>query len=167
LRAAFFAWSAALGKILTVDNLRKRLIIIVDRCCLCKRDGEFVDHLFLPCDVAPATWNNILTCFGMSWVMPKSYQLVCMLVEVWKAEECYDLEDGAICILWCFWKEINLKSSMKDILASFFHKLYLWTVVFYLHCRLALLIFLFVVLYLVRCFLLYISSVLRSALCFQ
>jgi hypothetical protein len=38
LRAAFFAWSVALDKILTVDNLRKRHIIIVDRCCLCKRD---------------------------------------------------------------------------------------------------------------------------------
>jgi hypothetical protein len=35
-RAAFFTWSAALGKILTMDNLRKRHIIIVDRCCLCK-----------------------------------------------------------------------------------------------------------------------------------
>ncbi|XP_062162103.1 uncharacterized protein LOC133869164 [Alnus glutinosa] len=33
-RAAFFTWSAALGKILTVDNLRKRHLIIVDRCCL-------------------------------------------------------------------------------------------------------------------------------------
>jgi len=50
--AAFFAWSAALGKILTVDNFRKRHIIIVDRCCLCKRDGESVDHLLLHCDVA-------------------------------------------------------------------------------------------------------------------
>jgi hypothetical protein len=37
-RAAFFSWSAALGKIFLVDNLRKRHIIIVDRCCLCKRD---------------------------------------------------------------------------------------------------------------------------------
>jgi hypothetical protein len=49
---AFFAWSVALGKELTVDNnLRKRNIIIVDRCCLCKRDRESVDHLLLHCDV--------------------------------------------------------------------------------------------------------------------
>jgi hypothetical protein len=39
-KAAFFTWSAALGRILTLDNLRKRHIILVDRCCLCKRDGE-------------------------------------------------------------------------------------------------------------------------------
>jgi len=41
-----------------------------------------------------------------------------------------------ICIFWCVWREINLicfedfESSMEDILASFFHMLYLWTVVF-------------------------------------
>jgi len=41
------------------------------------------------------------------------------------------------CIFWCVWKEKNLRcfedleSSMEDILASFFHTLYLWTVVFF------------------------------------
>jgi hypothetical protein len=69
-RAAFFSWSAALGKILIVDNLRKRHIIIVDKCFLCKRDGESVNHLLLHCDVASTMWNNIFTRFGMSWVMP-------------------------------------------------------------------------------------------------
>jgi hypothetical protein len=52
--ATFFLWSAALGKILIVKNLRKRHIIIVDRCCLCKRDGESVDHFLLHYDVASA-----------------------------------------------------------------------------------------------------------------
>jgi uncharacterized protein with PIN domain len=53
--AAFFAWSATLGKIFTVDNLRKMYIIIVDRCCLCKRDEESVDHLLLHF----ALWNTL------------------------------------------------------------------------------------------------------------
>ena len=46
LKVAFFAWSAALGKILTMDNLRKRQLIVVNWCCLCKLNGESVDHLF-------------------------------------------------------------------------------------------------------------------------
>jgi hypothetical protein len=79
-RAAFFTWSAALGRILTLDNLRKRHIIIVDRCCLCKRDGESVDYILLHCDVASALWNNIFSCFGISWVMPRS---VLDLVTCW------------------------------------------------------------------------------------
>jgi hypothetical protein len=53
LRAAFFAWSATLGKIFTLDNLKKH-VIVMDRCCMCKRDGESVDHLLLHCDVASA-----------------------------------------------------------------------------------------------------------------
>jgi len=40
LRVTFFGWSAALGKILIVDNLCKRHVIMVDWYCLCKRDGE-------------------------------------------------------------------------------------------------------------------------------
>jgi hypothetical protein len=68
--AVFFTWSAVLGKILPLYNLRKRHIIIVDKCCLCKRDGESVDHIFLHCDVASALWNNFFFRFGISWVMP-------------------------------------------------------------------------------------------------
>jgi hypothetical protein len=33
-RVAFFVWPATLGKILTVDNLRRRAIINVDWCCM-------------------------------------------------------------------------------------------------------------------------------------
>uniref|UniRef100_A0A2N9HJW1 Reverse transcriptase domain-containing protein n=1 Tax=Fagus sylvatica TaxID=28930 RepID=A0A2N9HJW1_FAGSY len=41
-RIAFFSWTAALGKLLTIDNLRKRHLIIVDWCCLCKSSGAAV-----------------------------------------------------------------------------------------------------------------------------
>uniref|UniRef100_A0A7N2MW27 Reverse transcriptase zinc-binding domain-containing protein n=1 Tax=Quercus lobata TaxID=97700 RepID=A0A7N2MW27_QUELO len=34
-RVAFFVWTAALRKILTIDNLRKRKIRIIDWCCMC------------------------------------------------------------------------------------------------------------------------------------
>jgi hypothetical protein len=54
VKVAFFAWTAALGKILTMDNLRKRHVIVIDWCCMCKRHGESVDHLLLHCEVASA-----------------------------------------------------------------------------------------------------------------
>jgi hypothetical protein len=50
-----------LGKILIVDNLWKRHVIIVDRCCLCKRNGESMDHILLHCAVAFALWNALFT----------------------------------------------------------------------------------------------------------
>jgi hypothetical protein len=66
MRVAFCAWSAALCKILTLDNLKKRHVIMVDRCCMCKKNGKSMDHLLL------AMWNALFTHFGMSWVMPTS-----------------------------------------------------------------------------------------------
>jgi hypothetical protein len=70
-RAAFFLCSTALGKILSLDNLRKRHVIVIYRCYICKKTGESVDHLLLYCDVASALWSSLFSCFGMSWVMPR------------------------------------------------------------------------------------------------
>jgi hypothetical protein len=70
LKVAFFTWSAALRKILTMDNLRKRHFILVNRYCLCKLNGESVDLLLLHCEVANALWNAIFSHFRLSWVMP-------------------------------------------------------------------------------------------------
>jgi hypothetical protein len=67
---AFFAWTVAQEKILTLDNLRKKRVIVSDRCCMCKLNGESVDHLLLHCEVACALWNAIFSRFSLSWVMP-------------------------------------------------------------------------------------------------
>jgi hypothetical protein len=115
----------------------KRHIIIVDKCCFCKRDGEYVDHLLLHCDMTYALWTNIFNCFGMSWVMPR--RVIDLFACWWKSGRPMSAaiwKIVSICIFWCVWKEKNLrcfedlKSSIEDILALFFHTLYLWTVVF-------------------------------------
>jgi hypothetical protein len=41
-----------LGKTLTLDNLRKRNVIVVDWCCMCKRSRESIDNLLLHCEVS-------------------------------------------------------------------------------------------------------------------
>jgi hypothetical protein len=53
-RVVFFAWFAALQKILTMDNLQKWRVIVMDRCCMCKRNGKSVNHLLIYCEVACA-----------------------------------------------------------------------------------------------------------------
>jgi hypothetical protein len=136
-RAALFVWTAALGKILTADNLRKRKTIIVDRCYLCKRDGESVDHLLLHCDVASTQWNLVFSRFGMSWVMPS--RVIDLFACWWKAgrpRSAAVWKMVPICIFWCAWKERNLRcfedmeNSLENIVASFFRMLYFWTVAF-------------------------------------
>jgi hypothetical protein len=55
----------------SISHLKKRLVIVVIWCYLCKRNGESVDHLVLHCEVSCATWNEIFSRIGLSWVMPR------------------------------------------------------------------------------------------------
>jgi hypothetical protein len=74
-RAAFFVWSVALDKILTLDNLKRRNIVLVNRCGMCKKEDEYIDHLFLHCERAQFLWNAFLVvlawlglCLGGLWI---------------------------------------------------------------------------------------------------
>ena len=51
-QVAFIVWTIAWGKCLTINNLRKRKVWILDWYYMCKYNGESVDHLFLHCLVA-------------------------------------------------------------------------------------------------------------------
>uniref|UniRef100_A0A7N2MU36 Ultraviolet-B receptor UVR8 n=1 Tax=Quercus lobata TaxID=97700 RepID=A0A7N2MU36_QUELO len=108
-RVAFFAWSAALGKCLTIDNLRKRKVCILDWCYMCKRSSESVDHLFLHCPVASELWDMVFGLFGVCWIMPSS---VVGLFACWQGHFGH-LRNGVIwkvvplCLMWCIWKERN------------------------------------------------------------
>jgi len=68
-RVAFFVWTATLGKILTHDNLRRRGIVVVEWCVMCKKYEESVDHFFLHCDVARFVWSYFYSLFGVEWVI--------------------------------------------------------------------------------------------------
>jgi hypothetical protein len=63
---AFLSWTSSLGKILTMDILRKRGLIVPNWCCMCKRSGESVDHLLLHCFVARELWSMVFGLFGIS-----------------------------------------------------------------------------------------------------
>lgn len=64
LKVAFFGWTTTIGKILALDNLRKRNVIVVDWCCMCKRSRESIDHL-LHCEVTRELWVSIFRLFGV------------------------------------------------------------------------------------------------------
>jgi hypothetical protein len=109
-RVAFFVWTAALGKILTADNLRRRGIPAVSWCCMCKADGESVDHLLLHCPYTKELWDMVLGLFGLHWVMPKT---VTELLHCWFGSVgCHSVIWKAIphCIMWCLWQERNART---------------------------------------------------------
>uniref|UniRef100_A0A2N9ED53 Reverse transcriptase domain-containing protein n=1 Tax=Fagus sylvatica TaxID=28930 RepID=A0A2N9ED53_FAGSY len=108
-RIAFFSWTSALGKVLTIDNLRKRGLIIQEWCCMYKRSREDVDHLFLHCSVAMELWSLVFGLFGVQWVMPRFVMdIFCSWmgnrgrhssILIWKMIP--------HCLVWCIWRERN------------------------------------------------------------
>ena len=133
-RMAFFVWTIALGKCLTIDNLRKRKVCILDWCYMCKCNCESIDHLFLHCPVDLELWNMVFGLFGVYWVMPLSI------------DGLFGCQQGRFghhrngdlwmvvphCLLWYIWKERNsrcfedIERSMPDIKLLFFKTLLVW-----------------------------------------
>ena len=56
---------------LTLDQLKKRGRVLANRCFLCGKDEETIDHLLLHCFVAGLLWDLLLAIFGVNWVFPK------------------------------------------------------------------------------------------------
>ena len=44
---------------------------MVNWCCLCKRNGETVNHLLLHCPFSKEVWDLVFALFGVQWVMPR------------------------------------------------------------------------------------------------
>jgi hypothetical protein len=70
LRVSFFVWTTAIGKILTLDNLRKRRVIVVEWFCMCKRSVKSI-YLLIYCELARKLWTVIFGFFEVEWVMPR------------------------------------------------------------------------------------------------
>jgi hypothetical protein len=133
-RITFFSWTAALGKLLTNDNLRKRHLIIVDWCCMCKQSGENVDHLLLHCSMAQELWSMVFGLFRVDWVMP------CHVLHLWAGwQVCFGAHWNMVvwwmvphCVMWCLWRERNARHfedcerSVVDLKLLFFQTLYEW-----------------------------------------
>ena len=133
-RVAFFVWTVALGKCLTIDNLRRRKVWILDWCYMCKCNGESVDHLFLHCPVAMDMWAMVFGLFGVSWFMPQS---VVGLLACWQGSfgchrNRYIWLMVPHCLLWCLWRERNNRCfkdkerSISDLKLFFFRILMDW-----------------------------------------
>jgi hypothetical protein len=135
-RVAFFSWTAALGKVLIIDNLRKRGLILQDWCCMCKQSGESVDHLFLHCLVATDLWSLVFGMFGVQWVMPHT---VLDLFHGWLGKlgrhgPTLVWKMIPHCLIWCLWREWNARyfedseRSIPELKLFFFQTLLEWVV---------------------------------------
>ena len=67
-----FAWEAAWGKVLTMDQLKRRGMTFANRCFMCEEEEETIDHLLIHCKIAKMLWDLILSIVGISWVFLNS-----------------------------------------------------------------------------------------------
>ena len=108
-RVSFLVWTASWGKVLTLDNLRRRGFCLAGRCFMCKCDDETVEHLFVHCEVARALWLGVLGYVCVSWVLPRKVEDVLRSWHRKLRDKDSQLLWGLIpsCIFWCVWEERN------------------------------------------------------------
>ena len=149
-RVAFFVWTATLGRILTIDNLRRRNVMVLDWCCMCKKGAESVEHLLLHCPFAGELWSMVFGLFGVSWVMPRT---IVELLECWQG--CFGKHRNFLiwrviphCLMWCIWHQRNGRSfencerSYVEIKYFFLRSLFDWVAGWGIHPCLSFLEFL-------------------------
>jgi len=131
---AFFVWTAALEKILTHDNLRRRGVVVVEWYVMCKKHGKSVDHLLFHCNVARVVWSSFYSLFGVEWVMPSS---VLDLLSGWstllgRGPVLRIWKQVPLCVMWGLWHERNsrlfenMEISVGALCRNVLKMLYLW-----------------------------------------
>ncbi|RVW40434.1 Protein arginine N-methyltransferase 2 [Vitis vinifera] len=105
-RVSFFGWEATWGKALTLDQLQRRGWALANRCYLCQRHEESIDHILLHCDKARTLWVLLFSMFGVQWVLPAT------------VKECFQ---GGMGLLWVqvIMKSLNSLGSSELILTLF------------------------------------------------
>lgn len=63
-KVSLFPLGNSFGEILTTNNLCQLTLVVIDWRCMCKRDRETIDHLFLHCTVAIELWTMVFSCVG-------------------------------------------------------------------------------------------------------
>ena len=108
-KLGFFAWEASWGKVLTLDQLKRKGIPLVNRCRLCEENEETIDHLLIHCSRAKLLWDFLLAITNLHWVFPCTVRQLLLAWQsasigkkrkrVWMA--------APLCIFWTLWMERN------------------------------------------------------------
>ena len=133
-KTGVFAWEAAWGKVLTLDQLKRRGMTFANRCFMCEEEEETIDHLLIHCKIAKMLWDLFLLIVGISWVFPHSVLHTLLawqgaavgkkLKKIWLA--------APLCLFWNIWRARNKLvfdnevPSAQRIKANFVTNLWTW-----------------------------------------
>ena len=108
-RVSFFGWEAIWGKTLTLDQLQKRGWALANKCYLCQRYEESIDHILLHCEKARTLWALLCSMFGVQWVLPATIKETLI---GWNGSFVGKKRKGVrrashLCLFWAVWKARN------------------------------------------------------------
>ena len=109
-KAAFFAWEASWGKVLTLDSLQRRGFQLPNRCFLCECEEESVNHILIYCTVVVrALWDIVFGLVDVKWVSPGTVkEVLASWRGSWVGKKRKKIWDAIpLCIFWTGWKERN------------------------------------------------------------
>ena len=106
-KLGFLAWEASWGKVLTLDQVKKRGITLANRCFLCEEEKEKIDHMLIHCPIARMLWDLFLAISGFSWVFPLS---VCQTLLAWQGTKVGKKRQkiwmvAPLCLFWTLWRK--------------------------------------------------------------
>ena len=71
-KVGFFAWEALWGKVLTLDQLKRKGWNMANRCFLCCAEEQTINHILIHCSKVRVLWELVFALFGVKWVLPLS-----------------------------------------------------------------------------------------------
>ena len=108
-KLGFFSWEASWGKVLTLDQLKRRGIPLANRYFLCEDVEETIDHLLIHCSRAKRLWDLFLSIVDSNWVFPLTVRQSLLAWQGANASrKCKSVWMAApLCLFWTLLKERN------------------------------------------------------------
>ena len=102
-----FGWLALRNRILTMDNLRRRDVVVVNACPFCLKDEESVDHILVKCNFANMTRSVVLGLFMVPYSLSDLFEAWTCPSMAPRGKEMWKL--SFLAVIWIIWKESNTR----------------------------------------------------------
>lgn len=106
---AFILWLAINNRLATQDRIQKWGNYAVNRCHLCKKDTEDLEHLFFSCEFSEGVWNKVKVLAAIQRSMVKWYDIIQDLTNSHNGNNIWSVVKRLILAasVYCIWNERN------------------------------------------------------------